>query len=69
MKDVQESQRVVQANRVIVGNCPECGTPLVMLNDHEAWGYFLCKCGWHGATGAVENYTRFDKMGRKVEQE
>lgn len=53
------------AERVIVGNCPDCTAPLVVFNDHESWPLVACKCGWRGAT------TEFDsaRYERGVEPE
>jgi endogenous inhibitor of DNA gyrase (YacG/DUF329 family) len=36
---------VHQPERVIVGNCPDCGRVIVVLNNREVWPFIECECG------------------------
>lgn len=62
-----DGPRVVQAERILVGHCPnpECGPwggwPIAVLNDREVWPLAHCgRCGWIGTTTELVNRYRLD---------
>lgn len=52
-----------QAERVLVGFCPECARVIVVLNDRESWALCACKCGWKDGTTALANRVRYERGG------
>lgn len=50
--------------RVIVGNCPACGSVLLVVNNGESWPWLACACGWEGDTHALLNYVRCERVLR-----
>jgi len=56
-----EHEAVWQARRILIGHCPTCGTPTVVLNNHEVWPYISCICGASFPTGAMRNECRIEE--------
>lgn len=50
-----------QPERVVAGNCPDCGRVCVVFNNHEVWPLVVCCCGWTGATTDVRRHTRLER--------
>ena len=48
------------AERVLVGNCPECGRVCVVFNDRETWPVVACPCGWRADTLSLDNRHRIE---------
>jgi hypothetical protein len=63
VKKRSERDRTIHPSRVIVGHCPDCWGVLVVSNDHEAWAYGWCPCGWAGATTKIANQSRYERGG------
>ena len=62
----RETVQPEQADRVIVGFCPDCKRVVVVMNNHETWPLVPCTCGWEGATTDISNRTRFVRGGERT---
>lgn len=50
-------EAILQPQRVVVGNCPECGRLFVIPNNHETWPPARCSCGWvDGLDGLIHRH-------------
>lgn len=55
-------QETHQAARIVSGNCPRCGYPMVIFNNSQDWPLALCMCGWRGATTQIINRKRVEEL-------
>lgn len=55
-----ENESSWQARRMLVGHCPSCGMPTVVLNCYETWPLIICPCGKRFATTEIVNYHRIE---------
>jgi hypothetical protein len=60
---MSESEKIRQPYRVVVGHCPKCERVLVVENSYEVWPLVVCKCGWEGATTAIDHAARYEHDG------
>lgn len=61
------SAEVVQASRVIVGHCPFCRHPVVVLNEYGVWPYIVCQCGAAFDTQQIANRARYEPNGKVID--
>lgn len=61
MTDNLSLDATLQPDRVLVGNCPQCGRVCVILNNHGSWPLVHCTCDWTDATTALANRARRER--------
>lgn len=57
---MDERDKTIQADRILVGLCPRCDAPTAVVNWHECWPLVHCACGWAGATTELHQRHRVE---------
>lgn len=58
----RRDQETHQAARIVAGNCPRCGYPMVIFNNNQEWPIAKCMCGWRGATTQIIHRERYEEL-------
>lgn len=68
MKQIREVEedgnvRMPHWSRVIIGNCPRCGSVVLVVNTGGVWPLVKCSnCDWAGDTHDPLNKARFETV-------